>query len=57
MLPLFPRVLPWAGGSMPLSGAQVAVRLGDCDTKEGMLWVLDYVLCCKGRNAVGIRQR
>ncbi len=31
-------------------------KLGDCDTREGMPFVLDFVLCCKGRNAVGIRQ-
>ena len=56
---------------MPLSGAHSAVRLGDCDTREGMpmdvrlcvvlQWnkmPLDvrFVLCRKGRNAVGIRQ-
>ena len=48
MLPLFPRALPWAGGSLPLSGAHSAVRLGDCDTTEGMPWVLDYMFCCNG---------
>ena len=52
MLPLFPRVLPWAGGSMPLSGAHSAVRLGDCDTTEGMPLVLDYMFCCIGINDV-----
>ena len=70
--PKFPRVLPWAGGSMPLSGAHAAVRSGDCDTTEGVpllldyvlycngrkcRWVFDFVLCCNGKNAVGIRQR
>ena len=27
MLPLFPRVLPWAGGLLPLSGAHSAEQL------------------------------
>ena len=35
-----------------LSGAHAAVRLGNCDTTEGMPLLLDYVLCCNGRNAV-----
>ena len=48
MLPLFPRVLPWADGSLPLSGAHSALRLVDCDTTEGMPFVLDYVLYCNG---------
>ena len=48
MLPLFPRALPWAGGSMPLSGAHLAVRLEDCDTTEGMSLLSDYVFCCNG---------
>ena len=46
--PKFPRVLPWAGGSLPLSGAHAAVRLGNCDTTEGMPLVLDYIFCCIG---------
>ena len=46
MLPLFPRVLPWAGCSLPLSGAHAAVRLGNCDITKGMPLLLDYELYC-----------